>query len=204
VTQDTLKIDSAQLARWRADGDYDYDRELAGGGRSVMEWLSEQLSRWLSELFDATVDTDLVHDLLVVIGIAIVLFILWFVWKKRPGVFKTSGSGGGQPADDGEDTIYGIDFDAELQRALDRQDYRQGVRWVYLQTLAWLSDEGRIDWQPQKTPTQYVGEVGDAAFGELSRHFVRVRYGNFDATATMVARMQELQAELRQKGGEAV
>ncbi|MBR1933134.1 MAG: DUF4129 domain-containing protein [Prevotella sp.] len=206
MATETLQLDSLQLARWRADNDYDYDRELAGGGQSIMEWLSEKVSRWLNRLFDQTFDSNAVYYALVALGAAAVLLVLWLVWKHHPGLFKRSGSHQQAPltATD-EDTIYGIDFEAELQRALARADYRQAVRYVYLQTLAWLSEQKRIDWQPQKTPTQYVREVGDGPFRELSRHFVRVRYGNFDATEALVRQLQALQAEVQgqQKGGEA-
>ena len=49
-----------------------------------------------------------------------------------------------------------------------------------LQTLKRLSDEKRIDWQPYKTPAQYINEVRMPVFRQLTNHFLRVRYGNFE------------------------
>mgnify|MGYP003003230484 CR=1 FL=1 len=69
-----------------------------------------------------------------------------------------------------------------------------------LQTLKQLSDEKRIDWQLYKTPTQYVYEVRMPAFRQLTNHFLRVRYGNFEATEALFHVMQSLQEEVK-KGG---
>ena len=68
------------------------------------------------------------------------------------------------------------------------------------QTLKQLSDEKRIDWQLYKTPTQYVYEVRMPAFRQLTNHFLRVRYGNFEATEALFHVMQSLQEEVK-KGG---
>ena len=81
-----------------------------------------------------------------------------------------------------EDTIYGVDFPGGIAEALSRQNYREAVRLLYLQTLKQLSDAERIDWQLYKTPTQYINEVRLPAFRQLTNHFLRVRYGNFEAT----------------------
>ena len=99
-----------------------------------------------------------------------------------------------------EDTIYGVDFARGIADALSRSDYREAVRLLYLQTLKQLSDEKRIDWQLYKTPTQYVYEVRMPAFRQLTNHFLRVRYGNFEAMEALFHVMQSLQEEMK-KGG---
>lgn len=99
-----------------------------------------------------------------------------------------------------EDTIYGVDFPEGIAQALSRSDYREAVRLLYLQTLKQLSDDGCIDWQLYKTPTQYIYEVRLPAFRQLTNHFLRVRYGNFEATEALFHAMQALQVEIK-KGG---
>lgn len=95
-----------------------------------------------------------------------------------------------------EDTIYGVDFSGGIADALSRSDYREAVRLLYLQTLKRLSDEKRIDWQPYKTPTQYINEVRMPVFRQLTNHFLRVRYGNFEATEELFNSMKSLQEEI--------
>ena len=99
-----------------------------------------------------------------------------------------------------EDTIYGVDFPKGIDEALSRRDYREAIRLLYLQTLKQLSDAERIDWQLYKTPTQYIYEVRLPAFRQMTNHFLRVRYGNFEATEELFREMQALQEEI-EKGG---
>ena len=95
-----------------------------------------------------------------------------------------------------EDTIYGIDFDAIISQALGREDYREAIRMIYLRTLKALSDSQQIDWQPFKTPSQYVREFDAAAFRTLTSHFLRVRYGYFEATRQLCDEVEQLGKEV--------
>ena len=58
----------------------------------------------------------------------------------------------------------GVDFDKEIASATATGNWRDAVRYVYLKTLRCLSDYHRIDWQPSKTPSQYVYEERLPAF----------------------------------------
>lgn len=127
------------------------------------------------------------------------LLIVWFVYRKRPELFMVSHKNA-LPYTVEEDTIYGVDFPGGIAEALSRQNYREAVRLLYLQTLKQLSDAERIDWQLYKTPTQYINEVRLPAFRQLTNHFLRVRYGNFEATEELFRTMQTLQEEIG-KGG---
>lgn len=202
---DTLVCDTARLAYWQTNPLYDYNRELVAPEIDVFGWLSMQLGKLLSKLFGTKFAEQYSGVMLVCIGILILLLLLWFVYKKRPELFLRSGRDKVAYTVH-EDTIYGVDFAQEISRALERQDYREAVRLLYLQTLKQLSDAGQIDWQLYKTPTEYIYELkpGSArpAFRNLTRLFLRVRYGNFEATASLVQEMQSLQAQI-EKGGAA-
>lgn len=199
---DTLQLDSAQLAVFQHDARYDYDRELVGGSQNLIEWLMSVISDWIEETFNVLVDNDVVYYSLIVLGGVLVLFIAWLVWKKNPRLFLRKEDDEGLDYEVQEDTIYGVDFEADIREAMSRQDYRQAVRLLYLQTLKQLSDGGYIDWKPSKTPSQYAREYRHAAFAELSGHFIRVRYGNFEATEELFQEMKRLQQSIAQKGGE--
>ena len=105
------------------------------------------------------------------------------------------------PYEVGEDTIYGVDFSGGIADALSRSDYREAVRLLYLQTLKRLSDEKRIDWQPYKTPTQYINEVRIPVFRQLTNHFLRVRYGNFGGNGRTVQFHEILAGRNRERRG---
>lgn len=179
---DTLVCDTARVAFWKSNPDYDYNRELMTPEIDIYGWLSMQLSKLLRAIFGSRFAEEYSGIILIIIAILILLLILWFLYKKRPELFMRSRRG---PVNYSvhEDTIYGVDFDAEIRRAIDRKDYREAIRLLYLQTLKLLSDDGRIDWQLYKTPTEYIYEVKQemlrTPFRNLTHGFLRVRYGNF-------------------------
>ena len=82
--------------------------------------------------------------------------------------------------------VYGIDFDKEIAAAVGRGDYREAVRLRYLQCLKFLSDHEVIDWRIYKTPAQYTREYKQAAFTQLTRTYVLVRYGDRDANQSVL------------------
>ena len=196
---DTLVCDTAQVALWQSDPLYDYNRELITPEINVFEWLVNQFGELMRKIFGSRFAEEYSGIILVTIAIIILLLIIWFVYKKRPELFTRSRKNS-LPYSVEEDTIYGVDFQEGITDALSRSDYREAIRLLYLQTLKQLSDEGRIDWQLYKTPTQYIHEVRTVSFRELTNHFLRVRYGNFESTEALFRTMQRLQEQI-QKGG---
>ena len=200
---DTLVIDSAQIAQWQAQNDFDYNRELAGGGMSFTEWLMMQLREFL---FGDVVGSTLANWLLTLLAIAVLGIIVWYLWRYHPGLFRRQEQLLSD-YDDSEDNIYGVDFDAAIAQSLSREDYREAIRLSYLQTLKALTDAHLIDWQLFKTPTQYVrelnasslgsdGAASKTAFRTLTTHFLRVRYGNFPATRPLYDEVEALRKEV--------
>lgn len=203
LQSDTLSCDTTRLAYWQNNPAYDYNRELQTPELDLYGWLNMQLMKVLRHLFGSRFAEEYTEPILVILFIIIVLLLAWFVYRKRPELFMRSGKKTVAYTVQ-EDTIYGVDFQAEIEVALARKDYKEATRLLYLQTLKMLSDAEVIDWQLYKTPTQYIYEVKPESrreiFRNLTNHFLRVRYGNFDATEQLFNQMQELQTEIR-KGG---
>lgn len=202
---DTLVCDTARLAYWQTNPLYDYNRELVAPDVNVLRWLSMQMAKLLSRIFGTKFAQEYSGVVLVCLAILLLLLLLWFIYKKRPELFMRSRRSKVTGIVH-EDTIYGVDFEQEISRAIDRGDYREAIRLLYLQTLKQFSDAGQIDWQLYKTPTEYIYELKPesvrAPFRSLTNLFLRVRYGNFEATDVLFEEMQGLQVRLR-KGGEA-
>lgn len=202
---DTLVCDTARLAYWQTNPLYDYNRELLAPDINIFRWLAMQMEKLLGKLFGTKFAQEYSGVVLVCIAILILLLLLWFIYKKRPELFMRSRRNKLAYAVH-EDTIYGVDFRQEIDRALARKDYREAVRLLYLQTLKQLSDGGQIDWQLYKTPTEYMYELKPESlrppFRELTHLFLRVRYGNFEATAALFEEMKALQGAMM-KGGTA-
>jgi hypothetical protein len=81
------------------------------------------------------------------------------------------------------ENIHEINFDTEIERAIAVHNYRLAVRMLYLSSLKQLSDKGLIDWQINKTNTDYLNELTDDgqrdAFKRLTLQFEYVWYGDF-------------------------
>ena len=198
---DTLQIDSVQLVAFQQDPRYDYDRELMGGSQNLLEWIADIINTWLRDTFNLMLDNDFTYYLLIFVGVLVLAFLAWLWWYKRPKLFMKGEANDALDYDVEEDTIYGVNFEADIKNALKEADYRQAVRLRYLQTLKYLEDAGKIEWQPSKTPSQYVRQVAMPAFSSLSRHFINVRYGNYEATAELYEQVKALQAEVMKGGG---
>ena len=192
--KDTLVIDSAQIAQWQTQQDFDYSRELAGGGMTFTEWMMAQINELLRDLFGQAWRSDYTWWGLAIVGAVVVGIGIWYVWRFHLGLFMRQRDE--RTYEEMEDTIYGIDFDAIISQALGREDYREAIRMIYLRTLKALSDSQQIDWQPFKTPSQYVREFDAAAFRTLTSHFLRVRYGYFEATRQLCDEVEQLGKEV--------
>lgn len=203
---DTLTYNAQQIAAWQESGDYDYNRELVGTQMNLMEWVMRQIGEFLDNLFSG-VSYDLKYSLYLVGALLLVLIIVWIVNKSKPYLFRRD-----EKSDldytEVEDTIYGIDFEKEIAEAKSRKDWFETVRLIYLDTLRFLSDNGKIDWQPWKPPVQYTTELDDDTLRKMTMQFVKVRYGNYDASEENANDMEDWQRSLKsafatqEKGGQ--
>lgn len=201
---DTLVCDTARIAVWQSDPAYNYNSELVTPDLDLMGWVGMWVRKFMRHIFGSQFAEE--YTGIVLAGVAIVIFLLliWFLYKKRPELFMWMRDNH-LPYTIQEDTIYGIDFQSVISLALSRNDFREAIRLLYLQTLKQLSDEDRINWQPYKTPTEYIYEIKletlRVPFRQLTNSFLRVRYGNFEATESLFVEMQACQKEIEKGGG---
>lgn len=197
---DTLVCDTAQIAARQSDPAYAYNRELITPETNLFGSVNEWFREVLDKIFGNSFVSEYSGLILIVSAILILILLLWFIYKKRPGLFMRSHKNA-LPYAVAEDTIYGVDFEGGIAESLTRRDYKEAVCLLYLQTLKRLSERERIDWQLYKTPTQYLYEVRMSAFRHLTDHFLRIRYGNFEATEALFHTMQALQEEIEKGEG---
>lgn len=191
---DTLSCDTTLIQAWQSDAAFDYQREFMDLQPNLWDWLLAQLGDFLMSVFGSETASAVTRPVLVALGVALLLFVGWFVYKTRPELFHRNRKIGIEAME--EENIYGVDFDTTIRQALADGDYRQAVRYVYLQTLRHLSDHALIDWMPHKTPTQYLSEYQRDDFRRLTNLFLRIRYGNFEATPSIYDSMLQLQSSI--------
>ena len=200
VMTDTLAVDTLLIARWRDNPEFDYDAEFRGSGFSLWDWIERRIADLVDRLFGNTMLGDWSNVVWYVLGFSAIVAIVLFVFYRHPELLHVlrRGAKAKEEYEVVEDTIYGIDFPAAIAQAMSHGDYREAVRL--------LSDANIIDWQPSKTPAQYVREYPDELFNRTTAVFIRVRYGGFEATKTMAETMAKdvadiMSKETEQKGG---
>ena len=196
---DTLSCDSALLHQYRADEAYNYARELQAPELDWWDWLMSKIGEFLSDLFSIQGKGDFRIVIYIVIALAFIALIAFILYRYQFKLFGRAGKVTNE--NDEEDNIYGVDFEAVYAKAMAQKDYYKAVRIVYLRTLRWLSDGNKISWQLYKTPTQYTREFLSVEFERMTTAFMRVRYGNYQASEELVGLLIDLESKIK-KGGE--
>ena len=197
---DTLSCDSALLHQYRADETYNYARELQAPELDWWDWLMSKIGEFLSDLFSIQGKGDFRIVIYIVIALAFIALIAFILYRYQFKLFGRAGKVTNE--NDEEDNIYGVDFDAVYAKAMAQKDYYKAVRIVYLRTLRWLSDGNKISWQLYKTPTQYTREYLSVEFERMTTAFMRVRYGNYQASEELVGLLIDLESKIKKGGKE--
>ena len=197
---DTLSCDSALLHQYRADEAYNYARELQAPELDWWDWLMSKIGEFLSDLFSIQGKGDFRIVIYIVIALAFIALIAFILYRYQFKLFGRAGKVTNE--NDEEDNIYGVDFDAVYAKAMVQKDYYKAVRIVYLRTLRWLSDGNKISWQLYKTPTQYTREFLSVEFERMTTAFMRVRYGNYQASEELVGLLIDLESKIKKGGKE--
>ncbi|MEH6304074.1 DUF4129 domain-containing protein [Olivibacter sp. CPCC 100613] len=186
VQIDTAKLilrsfDTARLAQYKKDTAFDYEEELApvGWWQHFKQWFYELLNR----IFSNRQSGPAFKWLLIILGSTALLFLIYKiagmdilqVFGRRNRLSTTAMAE--------EENIHYIDFEREVGMAIEKKNFRQAVRLLYLQLLKELTDRALIDWQPGKTNRIYVQELGEkpfsADFRNLTGLFEQAWYGAF-------------------------
>ena len=142
---------------------------------------------------------------LCVIASAIIGFFVWKVIYMNKSKLFARKTEGGINYSVGENDIHNISFDEAIEEAINSGNYRQAIRLLYLQSLKILSDKELINWQINKTNSDYLIEVKDNQwsnlFRSLTHHFEYIWYGEMalekDDFANMQMQFQQLKNQLK-------
>lgn len=207
---DTIACDTTLLNEFASNGSYDYNRDLYVENESLLEKILNTISEWIKDLFSHTPEvnysptsspgiwTGWIYVVLAVLVIAL-LVMLYVMYKKKMFIFKRRKKKEEEDYEVVEDTIYGIDFDSDIDTAFKAGNYKEAVRLSYLQCLRLLSDKSLIDWRIYKTPTQYTQEFKDEVFAHFTRRYVFLRYSGCDVTADHYSEISEQKQEIERR-----
>ena len=193
--RDTISANDSVLDAFRQSGDYDYVRDLGTGDGNDVNYF-DVLTQKAGEMFDVDMSWLVLPEWFwwILGGVALAA-VGYLIWKYRAKLFSPQDN---KPKvqEITEDDINEVDFDQLIDEAQRKGDYLALCRLHYLKTLKAASDASLVTWKLYKTPTQYAMEWRDDDFKVMTNHFLRFRYGHYDADAALAEEMRSLQERL--------
>jgi hypothetical protein len=189
-------FDPGKLAELRSNKDFDYRQPP-----SVAESLWDRLLLWLNQLFGwlfrSAVETNWGRVLIYTLGLVLLIVIVMLLLKVDAlRVFYTGADKGSLKYPAFQENIHEMDFEKLIREALEKKEYRMGVRLTFLHALKILSDSHQVVWQPGKTNQDYTEEMREGplktGFNELSFYFEYAWYGEFVVNESMYRRVKEI------------
>jgi len=97
--------------------------------------------------------------------------------------------------------IFSVNYDQELDKAIAEENYRLGVRLMYLHILRLFSERDIIQYKIERTNSDYLVQLYNSSyykdFFRLTRNFEYVWYGKFDISSAAFEMIRKDYAKLR-------
>lgn len=174
--------DSA-LKEFKNDRDFQYSvttEPTAGLWERFWKWF------WwkVSEIMRTKRGRTTVWTILIATGAtAIIFFIIKVTGMNNGGLFSKNAKNDLDYTTETED-INRISFDEAIKEAVSNRNFRMATRLLYLQSLKQLSDKGYIQWNFNKSNSDYIKEVAgnpwQSLFKKLTYSFEYAWYGEID------------------------
>ena len=169
--------------------DFNYEPEA----KEVTWW--DRFKLWLARLLQRLFQLggpesiNAVVWILRVLAVIVVVFVIYLIVraimnKEGQWIFGKSSGKKLITADEIERNIESADFSRLIQETLSSGNKRLAVRYYYLWVLQQFSKRGIIEWDIEKTNSDYLYEIKSEAdkkeFGYLSYLFNYIWYGDFE------------------------
>jgi hypothetical protein len=199
VRRDTTRVhsrsfDTKVLEAFKSNPDYQYGRPRQGLTfvQRVMIWIAMIMSLLFHFLTKTVVGQFIFYGLCVGLILYVIMKMLNIdvrdIFFRKPAAarinFKLA-----------EENIHGLDFEKLIRDALQRKEYRDGVRLIFLFSLKKLADAQLIQWMPGKTNDEYLAELqhhpSRQRLQELRYYFDYAWYGHFEISDRTFANVQQ-------------
>jgi len=152
-----------------------------------MEWLSY----WVDNIFsigNENASLTVVEIVLKVIAVGIIIFVIYLIVKaimndEGQWIFGKSSDRKVINYDEIEKNLHLVDFEKLIKDALKSGENRLAIRYHYLWLLKKMSEKEIIEWDVEKTNSDYLYEIKNAKlkedFAYLSYLYNYIWYGEF-------------------------
>ncbi len=177
---------SSLISKKYQDDHFNYN-ETVGQSQNYLLRAIKWFFQKLEDIFGIDIDPgfyNIVEILIYLILIATALYIIirLFVGSQASSFF-TKKSKELAPLTFEEEHIEKINLDELISNALQQNDYRLAIRYMYLKMLKDLSVKNLIDWHFEKTNIDYYNELKSTAlqqnFKTVSYLYEHIWYGEF-------------------------
>lgn len=183
------------IGEYKKDSAFDYTEKPVSENwwSQFTNWIWElwvKFWQWLAGDFEAGgFISFLVHVLPYVFLIAIIAFVIWLFYKLNPGAtFFKSKEKPGVFFSEEEEIIKSKNIKKLIEKALANNDYRLAVRYYYLLILKKLTDAELINYEFDKTNSEYFTEISsdklNSGFRKVTTLYDYIWYGSFAVTET--------------------
>jgi hypothetical protein len=154
----------------------------------------EKLAHFFKSIFKFNNDIDsinFVDYLIKTLAVIIVIIVVYLITKSilnKEGqwIFGKSSTKSILHFEDVEKNMHLVDFEKLIQETLANGNERLAIRYYYLWVLRILSDQKLIEWDIEKTNSDYLYEIKDEQIREnyayLSYLYNNIWYGAFEIT----------------------
>lgn len=170
----------SKINEYKNNPDFIYDRKII---EPPGFW--DRLKYWLIKKFFDLFNDSPVSLLVRYLVFFFLIFILVLILIKGDlrGIFFGVKKKNTLNYDIEEENIHAIKFDEEISKAVNANNYRLAVRYLFLKSLKELTDNELIDWRAHKTNNDYLRELKkirkDLDLTSVSYVYEYIWYGHF-------------------------
>jgi len=171
----TREIPDSNLRTIRSDDDYWYVNQPPPREKKSMQKTKPVSS------------TSLINTLSwIIVIVGFLALLIWFLATSNIRLFKKASKRIIEKTIDEEQTenIFEINFEKEIQKAVNDKNFRIAVRLLYLRALKDLADKNLINYTHAKTNADYLFQLAGTSyyknFFRLTRDFDYTWYGQFE------------------------
>lgn len=193
ILVDTTKIKGRSFTNFKEKyGDSDFDYETKAKEKNAWDRFKEWLSYWFKKIFslgsnDASMSAvELFLKILAVIVILIVIYLIVKAIMNDEGrwIFGKSSDKKVINYDEIEKNLHLVDFEKLIKEAVKTGENRLVIRYYYLWLLKKLAEKEIIEWDIEKTNSDYLYEIKNEKlrndFAYLSYLYNYIWYGEFE------------------------
>lgn len=162
--------------------------------KSVWDRFVEWFTQWMSRTFDVQDGENaknIVHYIINTVAVILILLVVFLIVKallNKEGtwIFGSKSDANLIRYDEIEKNLHVVDFEKLIKESIQSGDHRLSIRYYYLFLLKKMSEKELIEWDVEKTNSDYIYEIKlpqlKADFEYLSYLYNYIWYGEFDVS----------------------